>query len=40
MTEKPNSNPGFADRLITLLCEAALRPEDFAEKIGAPFGTR
>ena len=36
MTEKPNSNPGFADRLIELLSEAALRPEDFAEKIGAP----
>ncbi len=29
-------NRGFADCLITLLTQTGMRPEDFAEKIGAP----
>ena len=30
----PASNPGFADRLITLLTEAGMRPADLASKAG------
>jgi len=29
----PASNPGFADRLITLLTQAGLRPADLAVRI-------
>ena len=32
----PASNPGFADRLITLLTQAGLRPSDLASRAGVP----
>ena len=32
----PASNPGFADRLITLLTEAGLRPSDLASRADVP----
>ena len=32
----PASNPGFADRLITLLTEAGLRPSDLATRANVP----
>lgn len=36
MTEKPKLNPGFGDRLITLLTEADMQPKDLASRIEAP----
>ena len=32
----PASNPGFSDRLITLLTQAELRPSDLAVRIDVP----
>ena len=36
MTEMPTRSPGFADRLITLLTQAGLRPTDLAARAGVP----
>jgi len=36
MTENPKLNPGFGDRLITVLAQAAIRPEDLATRIEVP----
>jgi transcriptional regulator with XRE-family HTH domain len=32
----PRSNPGFSDRLITLLTQAGLPPASLASRVGVP----
>ena len=36
MTAESKLNPGFADRLIKLLAQADMRPEDLADRIEVP----
>ena len=39
MTEVPKPDPGFADRLITMLTHAGMRSEDLAARAGVPLET-
>ena len=36
MTAQSKLNPGFADRLITVLTQAGIRPKDLASRIDVP----